>query len=83
MAQSDSYYLHDIPLDQAWQRFEQSLESAGLNGVLGSEEADLDERLVGRVTTAPVWALTSSRSTAKGYAACPFLWMILIMKSKR
>lgn len=60
MAQSDSYYLHDIPLDQAWQRFEQALETAGLNGVLGSEEAELEESLVGRVTTAPVWALTSS-----------------------
>lgn len=60
MPQSDSFYLHDIPLEQAWQRFDQALESAGMNGVLGSEEVGLDESLVGRVTAAPVWALTSS-----------------------
>ncbi|TDA65304.1 MAG: molybdopterin biosynthesis protein [Chloroflexi bacterium] len=60
MPQADSFYLHDIPLEQAWQRFDQALESAGMNGVLGSEEVELDEGLIGRVTAAPVWALTSS-----------------------
>ncbi len=60
MTESENFYLHDIPLDQAWQRFNAALEAAGLNGVLGVEVADLAENLVGRVTAEPVWALTSS-----------------------
>ena len=60
MKESENFYLHDIPLDQAWQRFNAALDAAGVNGVLGVEEADLAENLVGRVTAEPVWALTSS-----------------------
>ncbi|HWR66143.1 MAG TPA: molybdopterin biosynthesis protein [Bellilinea sp.] len=60
MAQTETFYLHDIPLDQAWQRLNEALAAAGLNGVLGVEEADITEILVGRVTAEPVWALTSS-----------------------
>ncbi|MHB0987066.1 MAG: molybdopterin biosynthesis protein [Bellilinea sp.] len=74
MPQSDNFYLNDIPLEQAWQRFDQALESAGMNGVLGSEEVGLDESLVGRVTAAPVWALTSSpnyhSAAMDGFALC-------------
>ena len=60
MPQTENFYLHDIPLDQAWQRFNAALADAGLDGVLGSEEADLAENLIGRVTAEPIWALTSS-----------------------
>jgi len=60
LPQTDTFYLHDIPLEQAWQRFNEALADAGLNGVLGIEEADITENLVGRVTAEPIWALTSS-----------------------
>ncbi|MFZ6018429.1 MAG: molybdopterin biosynthesis protein [Chloroflexota bacterium] len=55
-----SIYLQDIPLNEALARFEQALESAGLNGILGEETLELSENLVGRVTTQPVWARISS-----------------------
>jgi len=55
-----SVYLHDIPLSQAWERFEQALSEAGLWGLLGVEEIPLDERALGRVTAEPVWAKISS-----------------------
>jgi len=55
-----SIYLQDIPLSEALARFEQALESAGLNGILGEETLELSENLVGRVTTQPVWARISS-----------------------
>lgn len=55
-----SVYLHDIPLDEAWTRFRQALESAGLWACLGSEEIPLDENAVGRVLAAPLWARQSS-----------------------
>lgn len=60
MPSPESFYLHDIPLTQAWDRFNQALNTAGLGGLLGVEEAALEEHLVGRVTAEPVWALTSS-----------------------
>lgn len=55
-----SIYLQDIPLNEALARFDQALESAGLNGILGEETLELSENLVGRVTTQPVWARISS-----------------------
>ncbi len=55
-----SIYLHDIPLDEARRRFEQALQQAGLDGVLGTETLPLDDRAVGRVLAEPVWARISS-----------------------
>ncbi len=53
-------YLHDIPLPEALDRFNQALRQAGCDGLLGVEELPLDERLVGRVLAEPVWARLSS-----------------------
>ncbi len=53
-------YLHDIPLSDAWARFEEALKSAGRWGLLGVEEARLDESCLGRVLAEPVWAKISS-----------------------
>ncbi|MBN2046043.1 MAG: molybdopterin biosynthesis protein [Anaerolineales bacterium] len=55
-----SVYLHDIPLDQALDRFDRALVEAGLDGVLGEEEQPLAVDLVGRVLSRPVWAKISS-----------------------
>lgn len=60
MAASESIYLHDIPLEEAWQLLNQALEAHNLAGVLGWEEVELNEKLTGRVTSAPVWAKISS-----------------------
>jgi putative molybdopterin biosynthesis protein len=53
-------YLHDIPLSEARKRFESSLISAGLWGLLEAEEIPLDQNGVVRVLAEPVWAETSS-----------------------
>jgi putative molybdopterin biosynthesis protein len=53
-------YLHDIPLPEAKARFQTALETAGLWGILASEEISLDERALGRVLAEPVWAKLSS-----------------------
>ena len=55
-----SVYLHDIPLTQAQKRIQQALEDVDLWRVLGSESIPLDENAIGRVTSEPVWAKTSS-----------------------
>ncbi|HZW03142.1 MAG TPA: molybdopterin biosynthesis protein, partial [Anaerolineaceae bacterium] len=55
-----SFYLHDIPLDQAFARLEAALKDAGLWQVLGAEEIPLDEHAAGRVTAEAVFALQSS-----------------------
>jgi len=55
-----SVYLHDIPLSQARARLKQALQDADLWRVLGSETIPLDENTLGRVTSGPVWAKTSS-----------------------
>ena len=55
-----SVYLHDIPLSQAQARLKQALQEADLWRVLGSETIPLDENALGRVTSEPVWAKTSS-----------------------
>jgi len=54
-----SIYLHDIPLEQAWERFRQALAQAGLWHPLGKERLPLD-RALGRITAEPVWAARSS-----------------------
>lgn len=55
-----SVYLHDIPLEQAKNRFVQALQEAGLWGLLGVEEIPLDEQALGRTLAEPVWAKISS-----------------------
>jgi putative molybdopterin biosynthesis protein len=55
-----SVYLHDIPLSQAQARLKQALQEADLWRVLASETIPLDENALGRVTSQPVWAKTSS-----------------------
>lgn len=55
-----SIYLHDIPLPEAWARFEAALKSAGRWGILAPEEIPLDEHCAGRVLAEPVWAKISS-----------------------
>jgi putative molybdopterin biosynthesis protein len=68
---SDSIYLHDIPLPQAWSRWIDALEAADLWRPLAAEDIALESAL-GRVTAAPVWAKTSSphyhASAMDGYA---------------
>jgi putative molybdopterin biosynthesis protein len=53
-------YLHDIPLPEAWAKFEEALKSVNLWGVLGIEEIPLTENALGRVLAEPVWAKISS-----------------------
>ncbi|MFN3705759.1 MAG: molybdopterin biosynthesis protein [Thermoflexales bacterium] len=67
-------YLHDIPLDEALERFAQALDQAGLGGLLGSETIPLDEHALGRTLSVPVWARISSphyhASAMDGFAVC-------------
>jgi putative molybdopterin biosynthesis protein len=67
-----SVYLHDIPLSQAKALLQQALEDAGQWQILGQETLPLDENVLGRVLTAPVWARLSSphyhASAMDGYA---------------
>ncbi len=53
-------YLHDIPLEQALASLQANLEAAGLWGLLGQEEIELNELCTGRVLAEPVWARLSS-----------------------
>ena len=55
-----SVYLHDIPLAQAQARLKQALQDMDLWRVLDSETIPLDENALGRVTSGPIWAKTSS-----------------------
>ncbi|MGD9101072.1 MAG: molybdopterin biosynthesis protein [Anaerolineae bacterium] len=66
-------YLQDIALDEAWRRFDQALEEAGLGGPLpGAVEQIPVAEALGRVTAAPIWAQVSSphyhASAMDGYA---------------
>ena len=54
-----SVYLHDIPLDHAWDILIQALETADLWKPLAVEEVQLESAL-GRVTAEPIWANLSS-----------------------
>jgi putative molybdopterin biosynthesis protein len=53
------YYLEDIALDEARERFEQALTAAGGVRPLDGESVPVTEAL-GRVTAEPVWAAISS-----------------------
>ncbi len=53
------YYLSDIPLDQALERFLGALEQAGALRPMPAETVPLEQAL-GRVTAAPIWARVSS-----------------------
>lgn len=55
-----SVYLHDIPLETAWNALTSMLQKADLWRVLGQEEILLDEQALGRVLAQPVWAQISS-----------------------
>ena len=71
MTQDRSIYLHDIPLDQAWARFVEALQAAGLWQPIVAEEIPVAEAL-GRITAEPVWAEVSAphyhASAMDGYA---------------
>lgn len=53
------YYLQDLPLDEAWRRFDDALLRGGVRLVTPAETVSLTEA-AGRVTAGPVWALRSS-----------------------
>lgn len=53
------YYLSDIPLSEAFQRFDRALDRAGVRLHTPSETVPLD-RANGRVTAGPIWAERSS-----------------------
>ncbi len=55
-----SVYLHDIPLIQAHNAFDEALKAAGLDGTLAAETIPLNEHAIGRTTAEPVWAKLSS-----------------------
>ncbi len=55
----EKVYLHDVPLEEAWERFRRALAQAGLWRPLEAEEVPLDQALQ-RVTAEPVWARLSS-----------------------
>lgn len=65
------FYLEDIPLEEAWRRFRDALDAAGLWAALPGEDLPLDQAQ-GRVTAGPVWAALSSpgyhASAMDGYA---------------
>lgn len=67
-----SLYVHDIPLQEAIDRFSAALKNSQLNGVLGKETIPVDENAVGRILFDPVWARISSphyhASAMDGYA---------------
>ncbi|MBK9943787.1 MAG: molybdopterin biosynthesis protein [Kouleothrix sp.] len=53
------YYLEDLALDDAWQRFEAALARAGGMQPLPAERVPLTAAL-GRITAEPIWAQLSS-----------------------
>ena len=55
-----SVYLHDIPLEEAKERFIAALKDAQLWGILGQETIELDENALGRVLAEPILAKVSS-----------------------
>ena len=55
-----SVYLKDIPLSEAKHRFLSALKKGGVWTILGSEILPLDENVVGRVVSEPIWAKISS-----------------------
>ena len=71
---SHSPYLHDIPLPEAQARLQNALQAAGRYDVLGIETIPCDEKALGRVLAAPVWAKISSphyhAAAMDGFALC-------------
>jgi len=53
------YYLSDIPLSEALQKFHDALQQAGARTPSEAETLPLDQAN-GRITAAPVWAVRSS-----------------------
>ncbi|MFC1925910.1 molybdopterin biosynthesis protein [Chloroflexota bacterium] len=53
------FYLEDIPLEQARQRFAAALERAGSAGIMPGEQLPI-EKGMGRVTAEAIWAVVSS-----------------------
>lgn len=58
-------YLEDIPLDEAWQRFIDALQTIERWQTIESEELPID-RALGRVTAEPIWANVSSPAYHSG-----------------
>jgi putative molybdopterin biosynthesis protein len=57
--EKENIYLHDIPLEKAWERLIESLDAMDLWKPLESERIPLEQAL-GRVTAEPIWARISS-----------------------
>jgi len=53
-------YLDDIPLEEARNRLEKKIKTAGLWRILGVDRLSLDENLVGRILAETLWAKISS-----------------------
>jgi putative molybdopterin biosynthesis protein len=68
---SRNFFLENIPLDEAWNRFIAAMEKVWAWDEMPGEEVPIDEAL-GRVTARPVWAALSSpayhASAMDGYA---------------
>lgn len=71
MKKEQDIFLHDISLDEAWDRFTVALQAAGRWEPLSGELIPVAEA-VGRVTAGPIWARFSSphyhASAMDGYA---------------
>lgn len=71
MKRERDVYLHDIALDDAWERFILALEAVGRWAPLEGEQVPVAEA-AGRVTAEPIWASLSSphyhASAMDGYA---------------
>jgi len=53
-------YLHDIPLDTAWETLIDALENIHQWQLIGKEEIPLDEKAIDRILVEPLWAQISS-----------------------
>ena len=53
------YYLQDVPLNEALQRFDEAIYRSGGHLTTGPETMSLEEA-AGRITSEPIWALKSS-----------------------
>jgi len=53
-------YLDDIPLEEARNRLQETIQAAGLWRLLGVDRLQLDENLVGRILAGTLWARISS-----------------------
>ena len=53
------YYLSDIPLEEAWERFCSALREAGALEPMPAQQVPLANAR-GRITAGPIWAVASS-----------------------